>query len=91
MDTGWRVEFTASAQRELDELPDAVRDDVLDAVLELRDDPFSPDSIELAGHGDFRRIKAYRSEYRIVYRVAERQGKVIIWRVRRRATAYRGF
>ena len=91
MDTEWSVETTPSAQRERDELPDAIREEVLDAVLELSDDPFPSDSIELAGHGDFRRIKAYRSQYCIVYRISATQGKVIIWRVRPRATAYHGF
>jgi mRNA-degrading endonuclease RelE of RelBE toxin-antitoxin system len=36
------------------------------------------------------RIKFYRDQYRILYRVAEPQRRIVVWRVRSRSTAYLG-
>jgi len=86
----WTIRIPNSAQRELDELPDSVWREAIEAIADLREDPFPYDSVLLEGHSDLYRIKFYRNQYRMVYRVSERQRRVIIVRVRPRGTAYRG-
>jgi mRNA-degrading endonuclease RelE of RelBE toxin-antitoxin system len=44
----------------------------------------------LEGQTNLYRIRFYREQYRIVYRVSEHQRRVIVERVRPRGTAYRG-
>jgi mRNA-degrading endonuclease RelE of RelBE toxin-antitoxin system len=60
------------------------------AILELVEDPFPEGSVELQGHRGLRRIRCCRGLYRIVYRVSEKQRKVIVQRIRPRASAYQG-
>ena len=90
MDTAWRVSILPSAQSELDGLDDRVRDEAVQAILDLTEDPFLYGSTPLRGHLGLYRIKFYRGQYRIVYRVSEKRSAVVIWRVRPRGTAYRG-
>lgn len=90
MDTPWKIEILPSAQRELAGMDDRVRHDAMQAILDLTEDPFPDGSLLLEGHTDLYRIYCYRSRYRIVYRVSEKQHRVIATRVRPRGTAYQG-
>ena len=90
MDAEWKIEFTPLARRHLDELEDRVRIEAMRAIVDLREDPFPPGSVPLRGYRDVYRIRFYRDQYRIVYRVSEKQGTVLIWRVRPRGSAYHG-
>lgn len=60
------------------------------ALRGLAEDPFSEGSVELKGHRVLYRIRCWGNAYRIVYRVSEKQRKVIVQRIRPRASAYRG-
>ena len=86
----WKIEITPLAQRHLDELEDRVRVEAMQAIVDLREDPFPPGHIQLRGHRNVYRIRFYRDQYRIIFRVSEQRGTVLIWRVRPRGTAYHG-
>jgi mRNA-degrading endonuclease RelE of RelBE toxin-antitoxin system len=87
----WTVELTAPARRSLDKLDDGVRAAALETIAELGEDPFAAEALQLRGYTNRYRVRFYRSAYRIVYTVSEKQRKVIIERVRPRGTAYIGF
>ncbi len=86
----WKIEFTPLARRHLDELEDRVRIEAMQAIVDLREDPFPPGHVQLRGYRDVYRIRFYRDQYRMIYRVSEKRGTVLIWRVRPRGRAYRG-
>jgi mRNA-degrading endonuclease RelE of RelBE toxin-antitoxin system len=86
----WKIEFTPLARRHLDELEDRVRIEAIQAIVDFREDPFPLGHLELRGHRGVYRIHFYRDQYRIIYRVSEKRGTVLIWRVRPRGSAYAG-
>jgi mRNA-degrading endonuclease RelE of RelBE toxin-antitoxin system len=86
----WKIEFTPLARRHLDELEDRVRIEAMRTIADLREDPFPPGHVQLRGYRDVHRIRFYRDQYRLLYRVSEQQRKVIVWRVRPRGSAYAG-
>jgi mRNA-degrading endonuclease RelE of RelBE toxin-antitoxin system len=59
-------------------------------LRDLAEDPFPEGSKELQGHRGLYRIRCCRGVYRIVYRVSEKQRKVIAQRIRPRASTYMG-
>lgn len=83
----YRIEFTASARRDLTRIPDKVRP----AIFEMIDGPLAenpqrvgkPLELQLAGLH-----VARRGEYRIVYQVDEAEALVIIQRVAHRRDIY---
>jgi len=90
MATNWSLEFTPSARREFRNLPDRVKDQAAQALADLIESPIPFDAIPLRGYSDSYRIRFYRNQYRLLYRVSEQQRKVIVWRVRPRGSAYAG-
>jgi len=60
MGAEWKVEFVASAEKELNGLPDPVRQEAIEVVLGLADDPLPFDSLPLKGHRNLYRIRFYR-------------------------------
>jgi mRNA-degrading endonuclease RelE of RelBE toxin-antitoxin system len=90
MDTGWSVQLSRGAKRELRSLPDSVRHEALAVIADLTEDPFPYGAVPLEGLTNWYRVRFYRNAYRIVYRVFERQQRVMIDRVRPRGTAYIG-
>jgi mRNA interferase RelE/StbE len=83
-----KVEFRASAKASLRQLPESIRREIFEQILELRSDPVPAGSIKLEGLKGLFRIRV--GGYRVVYRVT-RSKSVIIERIRSRADAYRGF
>jgi mRNA-degrading endonuclease RelE of RelBE toxin-antitoxin system len=90
MASAWRVEFAQSALREFRQLDDRAKAEAKRAIADLEEDPFPAGSIPLRGNPGFFRIRFYRDAYRIVYGVSGKQRKVIIQRLRPRASAYYG-
>ena len=91
MRTHWEVEITATAQRELDQLPDDTYDEMLAEILSLEEDPFPLGHLLLRGTRDYYRIKAGRGRYRIIYRLLQRQHRILVINVRPRGWAYSGY
>jgi mRNA-degrading endonuclease RelE of RelBE toxin-antitoxin system len=85
----WKIEFDPRARRELFDLPDSARKEVVYDILALRDDPTPADSVPLRRLRDYYRIYVNRSRYRVIYRLLGGR-RVLILRVRPRPTAYQG-
>ena len=90
MEPPWEVSLLSSAEREFDGLDDGVRRAAASAISDLAEDPIPFGAVPLRGYRNLYRIRVYFDQYRIVYRLSVKQRKVIIWRVRSRASAYRG-
>lgn len=90
MVTGYRVIVPPAPQQELDKLPDAVREEVVHRLSELREDPRPPDARLLDHYTQHYRIYAFRSLYRVIYLVSDKQRRVVVQRIRHRTDAYKG-
>lgn len=85
----WQVILPTSAQRQLDQLPDNVRDEVMEEILALEDDPLPEGNVALRGNRNLYRIRVAR-RYRVIYQISEREKRILIRRVRSRGNAYSG-
>lgn len=64
----YTITISKSAQKELDKLPDAIAENLLEAILGLANDPRPPGCKELKGY------EAYRirtGNYRIIYEIKD--------------------
>jgi len=75
---------------ELDQLTDSIREQAMQSIADLAEDPFPAGSIPLRGYRHLYRIRFYRDQYRVIYRVSEIQRRVLVLRVRPRGNAYKG-
>ncbi|MBC7570020.1 MAG: type II toxin-antitoxin system RelE/ParE family toxin [Spirosoma sp.] len=64
----YTVVLTKTAQKQLDKLPDAVADPLLDAVEKLGDDPRPDGCKKLKGRPGYR---IRRGSYRVIYDIAD--------------------
>ena len=90
MRSTWQVILPTSAQRQLDQLPDNVRDEVMEEILALEEDPLPEGHVTLRAHRNLYRIRVAR-RYRVIFQLAEREKRILILRVRSRGNAYSGF
>ena len=90
MASAWRVEFAQSALKEFHQLDHRAKAEARNAIADLAEDPYPAGSIPLRGNPGFYRIRCCRDAYRIIYSVSAKQRKVIVRRVRPRASAYYG-
>ena len=67
-----------------------MKDEAAQTLADLIESPIPFDAIPLRGYPDSYRIRLYRDQYRILYRISEHQRRVIVERVRPRGTAYQG-
>jgi mRNA-degrading endonuclease RelE of RelBE toxin-antitoxin system len=89
--THWEIKITATATRELEQLPDGTYEELLGEILSLEEDPLPEGHIPLRGARDYYRIKAGRGRYRIIYRLLQRQRRILVVNVRPRGWAYSGY
>jgi mRNA interferase RelE/StbE len=81
------IEFTAGADRDIDDLPEEVRRAIGEAILALAEDPTPPGSIALAGTlKGSRRIRV--RDYPVGYQVDRRGGVVTVWMAGHRGKLY---
>lgn len=85
----WEVRVTRGARRELKALDEGIQLEAAELITSLEDDAFPPGSLALRGTRDFYRIRL-AGAYRVVYRVNERQRRVMILRIRQRGDVYEG-
>jgi mRNA interferase RelE/StbE len=90
MATGYSVIVKPSAQRELDKLPDEAREEVVHRLAELREEPRPPDALLLDHYTQHYRLYAFRSLYRVIYLVSDKQRRIVVQRIRLRKDAYKG-
>jgi mRNA-degrading endonuclease RelE of RelBE toxin-antitoxin system len=88
----WVVKLIPNSRRQLQELPDALREACLDVIEDLREGEFPSDRTPLRGHRMFERLKFHRKAYRMIYRINSRTRTIVITRiVKRDERTYKGF
>lgn len=91
MASSWKISFRPRARRELATIPfQEVRSEAIEALVDLRLDPFGPQTAPLEWQRLYRKVYLSRG-YRMIYTVAERSGKIFIDRIRPHDAAYSGF
>jgi mRNA interferase RelE/StbE len=89
MAENWTIRFYRSARRELRSIQDEdLKDEIIQAILALVEDPNPEDSIQLEGQHHLYRIRI--GTWRVVYSLSEEEKTVHITRVRHRQNAYTG-
>ncbi len=83
----YRIEWKASAIRELRAIDRSIVPRIVDAVGKLGQSPYPPGCRKLRGGGDSYRIRV--GDYRAVYKVLEGRMTIEIIRVRHRKDVYR--
>lgn len=86
---GYAVRLTGKAQRQLEGLPEHVRNRVARWLGLLGEDPYRRPSCKIEGYPELRRIHASK-DYVIVYSVLEEEVVVLVIRVAHRRDVYRG-
>jgi mRNA interferase RelE/StbE len=89
MGANWTIRFYRSARRELRSIQDEdLKEEIIQAILALVENPHPGDSVKLEGHHRLYRIRI--GSWRVVYSLSEDEKTVLITRVRHRQNAYAG-
>ena len=83
---GYSVGIRRSAEKEIERLPEAVRQLVVRRILALREDPRPLGSQKLSGQ-DGHRLR--QGDYRVVYTIDDTARSVVVVRVAHRSDVYR--
>ena len=83
----YRVEYRASVDRDLRNLPRAVQQRVATKILALADESRPTGCVKLTGYSNLYRLRV--GDYRIVYEVHDKDSLVIIVLVAHRREVYR--
>jgi len=78
--------LTSRASKELEKLPEKMRQRVSSRIEELAANPLPRDVAKLKGLGDAYRVRV--GKYRILYRVVWEEKVIIIFRIALRGRAY---
>lgn len=84
----WKVEVLPTARRALRQLPAGLREEILEILQSLEDDPFDG-ALRLYGREDYYRIR--HGAYRVIFRVSIEKRSVLVARIARRSSAYEGY
>lgn len=87
MAKGYTVRILKKAKKELESLHPEIHDRVLEALVGLKRNPRPHGVKKLKGEDDLWRIRV--GDYRVIYRISDRELVVLIIRVRHRSEAYR--
>jgi mRNA-degrading endonuclease RelE of RelBE toxin-antitoxin system len=86
----WTVKKRKAADRELASLPRQLREEADSVLDELAEDgPAIFGAIEMRGNPNTWRVR-FGGGFRIVYRVFEKQRKILVTRIGPRGTVYKG-
>jgi mRNA interferase RelE/StbE len=83
----YRIDVSATAERQIRKLPRAEQLRVLRAIVALSTDPRPPGCRKLSAHDDVFRIRVGR--YRVLYAVEDRRLVIILLKVGDRKDVYR--
>ena len=83
----YRLEITASAEKQLGRLPDADKVRVARKIAELAAVPRPPGCRQLRGQDDVYRIRV--GVYRVIYTIEERRIVVVVLKIGHRKDVYR--
>lgn len=84
--TGWTVEFTAAAAKEIRKLEPEIRRRILTALSGLEEDPRPAGARKLSGYADSWRVRV--GDYRALYEVDGGLVVVTVFRVAHRRDVY---
>ncbi len=83
----YRIEVSATAERQIRKLPRADQIRVIRVILALVTDPRPPGCRKLSGHDDVFRVRIGR--YRVLYAIEDRRLVIIVLKVSDRKDVYR--
>ena len=83
----YKVEFTKSARKALDRIPNTVRNQLAVKIYSLKDDPRPDGCKKLKGEEDLYRIRV--GDYRVVYLIQDGKFIVVVVKVGHRRDVYR--
>lgn len=83
----YKVEFTKSAKKALDRIPNTVRNQLAVKIYSLKDDPRPDGCKKLKGEKDLYRIRV--GNYRVVYLIQDGKLIVVVVKVGHRRDVYR--
>ena len=84
--TGYRVEFTTAAAKEIRKLEPQIRRRILAGIVELEREPRPRGARKLAGYDNAWRVRV--GDYRVLYEVIDAQVLVTVVRVAHRRDVY---
>jgi mRNA interferase RelE/StbE len=84
----YNIVFKPSIEKDLRSLPKSVIARVLRQIETLSENPFSRQSVKLAGAEQLYRIRV--GDYRVVYAVDKEAQEIIVHYIRHRREVYRG-
>lgn len=74
-------------QKQLDELPNIVRNRVIERIALLAEEPLLPGAIKLQGYENNYRIRI--GDYRVIYEINNEESIVLLLRCKHRKDSYR--
>jgi mRNA interferase RelE/StbE len=74
-------------QKQLDDLPNIVRNRVIEKIALLAEDPLPPGAIKLKGYENTYRIRI--GDYRVIYEINDKESIVILLRCQHRKDVYK--
>ncbi len=83
----YKVEFTKSAKKALDRIPNTVRNQLTVKIYSLKDNPRPDGCKKLKGEEDLNRIRD--GDYRVVYLIQDGKLIVVVVKVGHRRDVYR--
>ena len=85
----YKIEFLASARKELADLPEKIQRQIMRRIAKLADEPRPKGCKALQGDSALYRIRS--GDYRFIYRVEDARLLVTIVKIGPRATVYRRY
>lgn len=82
----YKLLLLPSAGKDLDNLPDQIFRKIKEKLLSLKDNPRQSGCIKLTGEEGYR-LKS--GDYRILYRIDDKEKAVYIYKIKHRREAYR--
>lgn len=83
----YEIEFSRTADKQLQSLPDALQRRIVRAAEKLEANPRPHGSIKLAGADDVYRIRV--GDYRVIYEIEDRRLVVLVVQIAHRRDVYR--
>lgn len=86
----WKVFLTSGAKQDLRKLDEGPKRDAAELIHDLEEDPTSVPAIPLRAHAPGTMRARFHGTYRMVYQISKAEKRVIVSRIKHRATAYKG-
>lgn len=84
----YRVIVPKPVQKQLDSLPENVRDRIVERLMVLKEDPHPRGCVKLRGYENEYRIRI--GDYRVRYEINDQEAVVLLLHCKQRKDVYRG-